>query len=135
MNSRKFFVISIIFAALALPAIQSVQPVRSANTSLGGLFRRVATQDVAGAVAEITAATPDGRTLVYTNSADDKLGFVNISNPAAPVELAGLDAGGEPTSVATTPGGKWALGQRRTVPKIGSATRWRSFRLTDLTQT
>lgn len=109
MNSRKFFVISIIFAALALPAIPSVQPVRSANASLGGLFRRIATHDVNGAVAEIVAATPDGRTLIYTNSADDKLGFVNLANPAAPVELAGLDAGGEPTSVATTPDGKWAL--------------------------
>lgn len=112
MNSRKFFVISIIFAALALPAIPSVQPVRSANsspTAFGGLFRRIATHDVAGAVAEIVAATPDGRTLVYTNADDNKLGFVNISNPAAPVEVAGLDTGGEPTSVTTTPDGKWAL--------------------------
>ncbi|HEX9003087.1 MAG TPA: esterase-like activity of phytase family protein [Blastocatellia bacterium] len=112
MKSRKNFVSSAacsVLIALALLAVPSVQPVRSANTSLGGLFRRAATHDVNGAVAEIVAATSDGRTLIYTNSADEKLGFVNIANPAAPVELAGLDAGGEPTSVTTTPDGKWAL--------------------------
>jgi hypothetical protein len=99
----------VILIAFILLANSSVRSVQSANTSLGGLFRRVATHDVNGAVAEIVAATPDGRTLIYTNSADDKLGFVNITNPAAPVELPGLDAGGEPTSVATTLDGKWAL--------------------------
>ncbi|MFN0108267.1 MAG: esterase-like activity of phytase family protein [Blastocatellia bacterium] len=90
-------------------AIAPVKPVQSANTSSAGLFRRLATHDVSGAVAEIVAATPDGRTLIYTNSADDKLGFVNIVNPAVPVEIASIDVGGEPTSVATTPDGKWAL--------------------------
>lgn len=74
MKSRKVFVYCFAtLAAIALLAVPSVQPVRSANPSLGGLFRRVATHDVNGAVAEIVAATTDGRTLIYTNSADDKL--------------------------------------------------------------
>jgi hypothetical protein len=112
VKSRKVFVSSAAFTALiamTLLAIPAVKPVRSANSSLDGLFRRVATHDVNGAVAEIVAATTDGRTLIYTNSADEKLGFVNVTNPAAPIELASLDAGGEPTSVTTTPDGKWAL--------------------------
>lgn len=74
-----------------------------------GYFQRIATFDASGSVAEIVAATADGRTLIYTNSADRRIGFVDISNPAAPIEISLLDAGGEPTSVATTPDGRWAL--------------------------
>jgi DNA-binding beta-propeller fold protein YncE len=79
----------------------------AANQTLA--FRRVATFDVNGAVAEIVAATPDGRTLIYTNSTDERIGFVDLLNPAAPNEIGTLAVGGEPTSVATTPDGKWAL--------------------------
>lgn len=83
-------------------------PSATANTSTGA-FRRIATFDVNGAVAEIVSASADGRTLIYTNSTDRKIGFVDISNPATPIELPALEAGGEPTSVSTTPDGKWAL--------------------------
>ncbi len=82
----------------------------SAANGLPGVFRRVATLDVSGGVAEIVAASPDGRTLVYTNSLDKKIGFVSIADPAAPVEIGALEAGGgEPTSAAITPDGRWAL--------------------------
>lgn len=51
-------------------------------------------------VAEIVAASVDGRTLVYTDSAQEAVGFVDISVPSHP-EAAGLvPLGGEPTSVA-----------------------------------
>jgi DNA-binding beta-propeller fold protein YncE len=74
-----------------------------------GFFTRVATFKVNGASAEIVAATVDGRTLIYTNASDGNIGFVDITNPASPVEAEAMDVGGDPTSVATTPDGRWAL--------------------------
>jgi len=52
------------------------------------------------AVAEISAVTPDGRTVVYTDAANGQVGFLDITDPAAPVGLGTLVVGGEPTSVA-----------------------------------
>lgn len=49
--------------------------------------------------AEIVAASTDGNTLVYSNSPQGTIGFVDITNPAAPVGLGELDMAGEPTSV------------------------------------
>ncbi|MAS34895.1 MAG: alkaline phosphatase [Anaerolineaceae bacterium] len=51
-------------------------------------------------VAEIIASSPDGNTLVYTDAASESVGFVDITDPAAPAALSSLDMGGEPTSVA-----------------------------------
>jgi hypothetical protein len=51
--------------------------------------------------AEIVAATPDGRTLLYTDSPIGRLGFVDIRKPGRPRPAGTLDTGGEPTSVAT----------------------------------
>ena len=51
--------------------------------------------------AEIVAASDDGRTLVYTNSPRDEIGFVDISDPSSPKGLGTLAMGGEPTSVVT----------------------------------
>jgi DNA-binding beta-propeller fold protein YncE len=53
---------------------------------------------------EIVAATPDGRTLVYTDSPLEALGFIDISEPAAPVAGGALMLDGEPTSVAVAAG-------------------------------
>ncbi|UTW44970.1 esterase-like activity of phytase family protein [bacterium SCSIO 12696] len=50
--------------------------------------------------AEIVAASTDGMTLVYTDSPEDQVGFVDISNPDAPLGLGLLGLAGEPTSVA-----------------------------------
>lgn len=109
MKFRKLLWRSLLAATvLGLASQLPRTPQATADTATAG-FRRLATFDVNGAVAEIVSASADGRTLIYTNSLDRKLGFVDISNPAAPVELAALEAGGEPTSVATTPDGKWAM--------------------------
>ncbi|WP_217991180.1 esterase-like activity of phytase family protein [Mobilicoccus massiliensis] len=57
-------------------------------------------------VAEISAASPDGRTVVYTDAPGGRIGFLDVSNPARPVGTGVIDlrAGGEkevePTSVA-----------------------------------
>ncbi len=50
--------------------------------------------------AEIIAATADGMTLIYTDSPLGAVGFVDITDPAAPKAGGSLALGGEPTSVA-----------------------------------
>lgn len=79
-------------AATAAPT-QSFSPLASWNVPDGG-------------VAEIVSATADGRTLLYTNAGDGLLGFVDISDPAAPADLGAIDVGGEPTSVSVMATGK-----------------------------
>ena len=54
----------------------------------------------AEAVAEIVAVTRDGRTLVYTDSEGDQIGFVDIADPANPQPAGTLEMVDEPTSVA-----------------------------------
>ena len=50
--------------------------------------------------AEIVAASTDGETLIYSNSPNESLGFVDISDVNNPVGLGELDLEGEPTSVS-----------------------------------
>lgn len=52
------------------------------------------------ASAEISTVTQDGRTVVYTDSPGERLGFVDITNPSRPRPAGTLAMGGEPTSVA-----------------------------------
>ena len=59
-------------------------------------------------VSEIVAATEDGRTLVYTDSEGEQIGFVDITNPYLATNAGVLGVDGEPTSVAVL-GSKWAL--------------------------
>jgi hypothetical protein len=51
-------------------------------------------------VAEIVTATTDGMTLLYTNSAMQSIGFVDVQDPLAPLGLGEVAMEGEPTSVA-----------------------------------
>ena len=51
-------------------------------------------------VAEIVAASADGNILIYTDSAGERAGFVDITDPAHPKPLGALALNGEPTSVA-----------------------------------
>lgn len=74
-----------------------------------GHFVPVATYTVSGSVAEIVTATPDGLTLFYTDSEQQEVGLVDISNPKRPTEIGKIPVAGEPTSVAITPDGQWAL--------------------------
>ncbi len=73
------------------------------------VFSPVSTFEVAGEVAEIAAVTPDGRTVVYTDSAAGVAGIVDITNPAAPRQLASVSLPGEPTSVGIVRGGRYAI--------------------------
>ena len=76
---------------------------------LTGRFEPLATFSVSGGVAEIVAATPKGRLLVYTDAVSQEIGFVDIHDPENPEQIGVLAMGGEPTSVAITPNGRWAL--------------------------
>lgn len=91
-------------ATAALLAIAAAAPAHA------GMFNRVATFHVvdnlpadadpgAETVAEIITATPDGTTLIYTDSAGGRIGFIDIADPRNPKAsgVAALD--GEPTSV------------------------------------
>ena len=53
---------------------------------------------------EIIAATPDGMTLVYTDSPLGAIGMVDISDAANPQPLGNLAMDGEPTAVAIVGG-------------------------------
>ena len=50
--------------------------------------------------AEIIGATGDGMTLVYTDSPAGVIGFIDLTDPAAPVAAGAIALEGEPTSVA-----------------------------------
>jgi hypothetical protein len=112
-------------AALALPlsplALPGTSPGTAATPEVSS-WNRVATYPVfqnapAGesdpAVAEISAVSDDGRTVIYSDAAGKRVGFLDITDPSAPVGLGTLslvrpgDAGDEPTSVAVV--GDYAL--------------------------
>ena len=70
-------------------------------------FNRIASFPVASNLpeaeetsSEIIAATEDGLTLVYTDSPAGAVGFIDLTDPAAPAPLGALALDGEPTSVA-----------------------------------
>ena len=57
--------------------------------------------------AEIITASEDGKTLIYSDSPHQSLGFVDIRQPSKPKALGALPLDGEPTSVAVR--GKYLL--------------------------
>ena len=54
--------------------------------------------------AEIVTASGDGMTLVYSDSPNRAIGFIDIAEPAAPAPLGSLAFDGEPTAVAALGG-------------------------------
>lgn len=98
-----------------LTGLGAVPPVSAAPS--GGLFERVATYPVfhnrpvgtpaeQPAVAEISAVSGDGKTLVYTDAVAGRVGFLDITDPAKPQGRGTfpLGKGEEPTAVAVTGG-------------------------------
>jgi DNA-binding beta-propeller fold protein YncE len=59
--------------------------------------------------AEIIDVSEDGQLLVFSNAARQSIGVVDLSNPVAPRLLGSVEVPGEPTSVAVSPDGQWAL--------------------------
>ena len=60
-----------------------------------------------GEVAEIVTATPDGMRLFYTNASGEKVGILDISDPASPKGLGSISVSGEPTSAAISVDGRY----------------------------
>lgn len=95
--------------------VASLVVAASAGTALAGgdrrsgIFEPLATFAVDGEVAEILAVTPDGRTLLYTDSAKRAVGLVDLTRPRQPRQLGAVDVDGAPTSVAVTRDGRRAL--------------------------
>ena len=49
---------------------------------------------------EIISVSGDGMTLAYSDSPLGVVGFIDISDPAAPAPLGNVEVGGEPTAVS-----------------------------------
>jgi hypothetical protein len=64
-----------ILAALLASAAPAAPQDHPAHRS--GRFEPLATLTVSGEVAEIVAATPNGKLLIYTDSASQEIGFVD----------------------------------------------------------
>lgn len=96
-------------AVLSLSALAVLAAAGPASAAPARTFQPLATVAVDGAVAEILAATPDGRTVVYTDSELGRVGLVDLGTPSAPRQVGTVDVGGSPTSVAVTADGRHAL--------------------------
>ncbi|HEY9215644.1 MAG TPA: esterase-like activity of phytase family protein [Ancylobacter sp.] len=99
---------SIFMAGVSLAVLGLAATAATAQTAPAA-FNRIATFEVvsnlpAGAdpkkstAAEIITVTEDGQTLIYSDSPGQRIGFIDISNPAAPKPAGVLALDGEPTS-------------------------------------
>jgi hypothetical protein len=98
---RILLVIAALAAIALLVVLQLNQPATSA-------FTEVARVAVTGN-AEIVQASEDGSILVYTNAKQERINVVTLNDAENPTELGWVDLPGEPTSVAMSPDGLWAL--------------------------
>ncbi len=99
---RKTSLITLCLAAGFIPAcISKARTVQSGDPA--GQFRHVGTFDVmdgnGSGVAEIVDVTINGKQLAYTDSENEEIGFVDISDPSRPMGLGTVPVGGEPTSL------------------------------------
>lgn len=107
-----------IVAASAVSGAYGKQDQKDRKTNT--LFQHMSTFDVmagnGSAVAEIVDASKDGKQLVYTDSDNESIGFVDITIPTAPVGTGTQEVGGEPTSLAIL--GDWVLVAVNTSPNF-----------------
>ena len=101
--------LTVLMAGLILAIPVQAKPRGGAPGVPVGHFVPVATYQVSGEVAEIVDATPDGKYLIYTDSEEEEVGVVDITDPTDPTEVQTVGVGGQPTCVAITPDGKYAL--------------------------
>jgi hypothetical protein len=102
--------------ALALLCVSGSALAEDDDSHGGETFRRIATIPnylnngalATATVSEIVSATADGETLVYTDSENNQIGFVDISDPSQPVPAGTVSVSGEPTSVSVL-GNAYAL--------------------------
>lgn len=93
----------------------AAQPLQAQTTAAPWHFNRVATfaavsnvpadrQVSKKSVAEIVAASEDGRWLAYTDGEQQGIGLIDLQNPAHPKAAGFVPVAGEPTSVVITQG-------------------------------
>ncbi|MBM2623270.1 esterase-like activity of phytase family protein [Actinoplanes sp. LDG1-06] len=83
---------------VATPAAAHQKPTEFKRLSTFPAYLNSSIDDTAAA--EISTVTEDGRTVVYTDSPGQRLGFVDITDPGKPKPAGTLALDGEPTSVA-----------------------------------
>ncbi|GAB1478212.1 esterase-like activity of phytase family protein [Paracoccaceae bacterium] len=97
MSARLFGVTSVLAWVAAMPALAEMNFNRVAtfatpdNMAEGEDRARVTS-------AEIISASPDGMTLIYTDSPLGVVGLIDITDPKAPKALGNIAVGGEPTT-------------------------------------
>jgi DNA-binding beta-propeller fold protein YncE len=91
-----------LLASVALPA--SAQVFNRVAAFAAPLNLPEGTDPATETSAEIIAASPDGMTLVYTDSPLGAVGIIDIADPAAPKPGGSVAVGGEPTSVVVVGG-------------------------------
>jgi hypothetical protein len=113
--------VSAVFTVSVLPGTQAVADAPRSEFERVGTFvvcenTSCDTSVVETTVAEIVAASADGRTLVYTDSPQGVIGLVDIADPARPRGLGVVKLDGEPTSVEVA--GRYALVAVNTSPSF-----------------
>lgn len=99
-NGLSLFSGFLLSASLAMGGLGMVSQVAlAAEGETFSLAIEWSVADNASQAAEILAASEDGQTLVYTDSPGEQLGFVGISDPAAPKGEGVLALPDEPTSL------------------------------------
>lgn len=103
---------------MATPALAAVGNQSFQRISLFNICTKfdASCNDDTETVAEIVDATPDGMKLVYTDSEVEEIGFVDITDPHNPVHAGSVSMEGEPTSVAVTTDGMYAVAAVNTSP-------------------
>ncbi|MBA3309641.1 MAG: hypothetical protein H0U28_06210 [Nocardioidaceae bacterium] len=82
MLRRSLVSFASVLTASVLPLAAATAPTWGvASEGAPRTFRQLSTFAVAGQVAEILAVTPNGRTLLYTDSAEQELGLVDLTRP------------------------------------------------------
>jgi len=97
MSARIFGLTSALAMVAAVPALAEMNFNRVASFATPdnmaeGEYRARETS------AEIISASPDGMTLIYTDSPLGAVGLIDITDPSAPKALGNIDVGGEPTT-------------------------------------
>lgn len=94
---------SILALCVACPAL--AQPVFNRIATFATADNMAADQDRARATsAEIMTVTPDGNTLIYSDSPLGAIGLLDITDPQAPKPLGNIDVQGEPTTTVVLGG-------------------------------
>jgi hypothetical protein len=113
---------ALLFFAGTEPALAARNDAGADTTARGGsapaYFERMSTfvvcentscnrDEVEATSSEIITVSNDGLTLVYSDSPNGSIGFIDIADPANPKKIGAIQTDGEPTSVAAH--GPWLL--------------------------